>query len=76
MATERKYVKKIGKNTRIWVTIYNGDDEYKITSSADRSRYTVLKKCKTNPWYEIIGSGADPFELEEKHIWKKGKKKK
>ena len=75
MASDSKYIKKIGKNTRIWVTIFNNDDEFKITSNADRSKYTVLKKCKTNPWYEVLGTGSDPFALEEKYIWKKGRRK-
>lgn len=69
-------VKKIAKTTRIWVTIKNGDDEYKITSNADRSVYTLFKKVPLG--YEKLGTSKNPFELEEKYIWKdkpKAKKK-
>ena len=65
---------KINKKLRIWTTIKTAKDEYVVTSNYERSVYTLYKKKGEND-YEKIGTDSNPFDLEEKYVWKKGRKK-
>ena len=62
------YVKTISKATRIWVEVYKGDEKFLVTSNKDRSVYSIYKVRDFG--YDKLGSGKNPFELEEKYIWK------
>lgn len=71
--------KKIAKTTKIWTDIFDGKDHYLVTSNDVRSQYTLFKVIKEGDvicGYEKLGSGANPFDLEDKYIWKARKKKK
>ena len=72
-------IKKITKANIIWTRINDGKNDYVVTSNEMRSSYTIYKVIKegdTICGYEKLGSGANPFDLEDKLIWKAVKKKK
>ena len=72
-------IKKLSKANKIWTRVFDGKHEYVIVSNEMRTQYTIYRVEKEGDvicGYEKLGSGNNPFDLEDKLIWKVGKKKK